>query len=94
MSIKCITKVIPSEVYSLVESKEIVDAIAIANKCGIKRVRTVSKATVLYMDREANIYEYVGTITEDAKSYYIEDENYGSIKLNKRNVLAIQPIGE
>ena len=94
MSIKCITKVIPSEVYSLVESREIVDAIAIANKGGIKRVRTVSKATVLYMDREANIYEYVGTISEDAKSYYIEDENYGSIKLNKRNVLAIQPIGE
>ena len=94
MSIKCITKVIPSEVYSLVESKEIVDAIANANRGGIKRVRTVSKATVLYMDREANIYEYVGTISEDAKSYYIEDENYGSIKLNKRNVLAIQPIGE
>ena len=94
MSIKCITKVIPSEVYALVESREIVDAIAIANKGGIKRVRTVSKATVLYMDREANIYEYVGTISEDAKSYYIEDENYGSIKLNKRNVLAIQPIGE
>ena len=94
MSIKCITKVIPSEVYALVESREIVDAIAIANKGGIKRVRTVSEATVLYMDREANIYEYVGTISEDAKSYYIEDENYGSIKLNKRNVLAIQPIGE
>ena len=94
MSIKCITKVIPSEVYALVESKEIVDAIAKANKGGIKRVRTVVKATVLYMDRDANIYEYVGTIKEDAKSYYIEDENYGSIKLNKRNILAIQPIGE
>ena len=94
MSIKCITKVIPSEVYSLVESKEIVDAIANANRGGIKRVRTVSKATVLYMDRDANIYEYVGTITEDAKSYYIEDENYGSIKLNKNRILAIQPIGE
>ena len=94
MSIKCITKVIPSEVYSLVESREIVEAIANANRGGIKRVRTVSKATVLYMDREANIYEYVGTISEDAKSYYIEDENYGSVKLNKRNILAIQPIGE
>ena len=46
------------------------------------------------MDREANIYEYVGTISEDAKSYYIEDENYGSIKLNKNRILAIQPIGE
>ena len=94
MSIKCITKVIPSEVYSLVASKEIVDAIANANRGGIKRVRTVSKATVLCMDRDANIYEYVGTITEDAKSYYIEDENYGSIKLNKNRILAIQPIGE
>ena len=94
MSIKCITKVIPSEVYSLVESKEIVDAIANANRGGIKRVRTVSKATVLYMDRDANVYEYVGTITEDAKSYYIEDENYVSIKLNKNRILAIQPIGE
>ena len=94
MSIKCITKVIPSEVYSLVESKEIVDAIANANKGGIKRVRAVSKATVLYMDRDANIYEYVGVITEDAKSYYIEDENYSSIKLNKNRILAIQPIGE
>ena len=94
MSIKCITKVIPSEVYSLVESKDIVDALASANKGGIKRVRTVSKATVLYMDRDANVYEYVGTITEDAKSYYIEDENYGAIKLNKNRILAIQPIGE
>ena len=94
MSIKCITKNIPSEVYSLVESKDIVDAIANANKGGIKRVRVVSKATVLYMDREANIYEYVGMITEDAKSYYIEDENFASIKLNKNSVLAIQPIGE
>lgn len=94
MSIKCITKVIPNEVYELVESKDIVDAIANANKGGIKRVRTVVKATVLYMDRDANIYEYVGTITEDAKSCYIEDENYGSIKLNKNRVLAIQPIGE
>ena len=94
MSIKCITKVIPSEVYSLVESKEIVDAIANANKGGIKRVRTVSKATVLYMDRDANIYEYVGKITEDAKSYYIEDENFGSIKLNKSGIVAIQPFEE
>ena len=94
MSIKCITKVIPSEVYALVESKEIVEAIANANRGGIKRVRTVSKATVLYMDREANIYEYVGMITEDAKSYYIEDENYGSIKLNKSRILAIHPFEE
>ncbi len=94
MSIKCITKVIPSEVYSMVESKEIVDAIANANKGGIKRVRVVSKAIVLYMDRDANIYEYTGTITEDAKSYYIEDENYGSIKLNKNRILVIQPLGE
>ena len=94
MSIKCITKVIPSEVYSLVESKDIVDAIANANKGGIKRVRTVVKATVLYMDRDANIYEYVGTITEDAKSYYIEDENYGSIKLSKNRILAIHPFEE
>ena len=94
MSIKCITKVIPNEVYSLVESKEIVDAIANANKGGIKRVRAVSKATVLYMDRDANIYEYVGMITEDAKSYYIEDENFGSIKLSKSRILVIQPIGE
>ena len=94
MSIKCITKVIPSEVYSMVESKEIVDAIANANKGGIKRVRAVSKAIVLYMDRDANIYEYTGTITEDAKSYYIEDENYGSIKLNKNRILVIQPLGE
>ena len=94
MSIKCITKVIPSEVYALVESKDIVDAIAIANKGGIKRVRAVSKATVLYMDRDDNIYEYVGMITESANSYYIEDENYGSVKLNKHRVLAIQPLGE
>ena len=94
MSIKCMTKVIPSEVYSLVESKDIVDAIANANKGGIKRVRAVSKATVLYMDREGNIYEYVGVITEDTNSYYIEDENYASIKLNKNRILAIQPIGE
>ena len=94
MSIKCITKVIPGEVYSLVESKDIVDAIANANKGGIKRVRTVVKATVLCMDRDANIYEYVGTITEDANSYYIEDENYGSVKLSKNRILAIQPIGE
>ena len=94
MSIKCITKVIPSEVYSMVESKEIVDAIANANKGGIKRVRAVSKAFVLYMDRDGDIYEYVGTITEDAKSYYIEDENYGSVKLNKNRILAIQPLGE
>ena len=94
MSIKCITKVIPNEVYELVESMEIVDAIANANRGGIKRVRTVSKATVLCMDRDTSIYEYVGTITEDAKSYYIEDENYGSIKLNKNRILAIQPIGE
>ena len=94
MSIKCIAKVIPSEVYSLVESKDIVDAIAIANKGGIKRVRVVSKAIVLYMDRDDNVYEYVGMITEDAKSYYIEDENFGSIKLNKNRILAIQPIGE
>ena len=94
MSIKCITKVIPNEVYELVESKDIIDAIAIANKGGIKRVRTVSKATVLYMDRDANLYEHVGMITEDGKSYYIEDENYGSIKLNKSRVLAIQPLGE
>ena len=94
MSIKCITKVIPSEVYSLVATKEIVDAIANANRGGIKRVRTVSKAIVLYMDRDANIYEYTGKITEDAKSYYIEDENYGSIKLNKNRILVIQPIGE
>ena len=94
MSIKCITKVIPSEVYSLVESKEIVEAIANANRGGIKRVRTVSKATVLCMDRDANIYEYVGTITEDAKSYYIEDEKYGSIKLNKSGILAIHPFEE
>ena len=94
MSIKCITKVIPNEVYELVESKEIVDAIANANRGGIKRVRTVSKAIVLYMDRDANIYEYTGKITEDAKSYYIEDENYGSIKLNKNRILVIQPIGE
>ena len=94
MSIKCITKVIPSEVYALVESKDIVDAIANANKGGIKRVRVVSKATVLYMDRESNIYEYIGTISEDGKSYYIEDENYGSIKLNKSGILAIQPFEE
>ena len=94
MSIKCITKVIPSEVYALVESKDIVDAIAIANKGGIKRVRAVSKATVLYMDRDDNIYEYVGMITEDTKSYYIEDENYGTIKLHKNRVLAIQPLGD
>ena len=46
------------------------------------------------MDREANIYEYVGTISEDAKSYYIEDENYGSIKLNKSRILAIHPFEE
>ena len=94
MSIKCVTKVIPSEAYALVEGKEIVDAIANANRGGIKRVRTVSKATVLYMDRDANIYEYVGMITEDAKSYYIEDENYGSIKLNKNRILAIHPFEE
>ena len=94
MSIKCITKVIPSEVYALVESRDIVDAIANANKGGIKRVRTVVKATVLYMDRESNIYEYIGTISEDGKSYYIEDENYGSIKLNKSGILAIQPFEE
>ena len=94
MSIKCITKVIPSEVYSLVESMEIVDAIANANRGGIKRVRVVSKAIVLYMDRDDNIYEYTGKITEDAKSYYIEDENYGSIKLSKNRILVIQPIGE
>ena len=94
MSIKCITKNIPSEVYSLVESKEIVEAIANANRGGIKRVRTVSKATVLCMDKDANIYEFVGTITEDAKSYYIEDENYGSIKLNKNRILAIHPFEE
>ena len=94
MSIKCIAKVIPSEVYALVESKDIVDAIANANKGSIKRVRAVSKATVLYMDRDVNIYEYVGMITEDVKSYYIEDENYGSIKLHKSRVLAIQPLGE
>ena len=94
MSIKCITKNIPSEVYALVESKDIVDAIANANKGGIKRVRAVTKATVLYMDRDDNIYEYVGMITEDAKSYYIEDENYGSIKLNKNRTLAIHPFEE
>ena len=94
MSIKCITKVIPNEVYSLVESKEIVDAIANANKGGIKRVRAVTKAIVLYMDRDGDIYEYTGMITEDAKSYYIEDENYGSIKLSKNRILVIQPIGE
>ena len=94
MSINCITKVIPSEVYALVESKDIVDAIANANKGGIKRVRVVSKAIVLYMDRDDNIYEYTGKITEDAKSYYIEDENYGSIKLSKNRILVIQPIGE
>ena len=46
------------------------------------------------MDRDANIYEYTGMITEDAKSYYIEDENYGSIKLNKNRILVIQPLGE
>ena len=94
MSIKCITKVIPSEAYELVESKDIVDAIANANKGGIKRVRTVSKAIVLYMDRDDNIYEYTGMITEDAKSYYIEDENYGSVKLSKNRILVIQPIVE
>ena len=94
MTIKCITKVIPSEVYELVESRDILDAIAIANKGGIKRVRPVSKAIVLYMDRDANIYEYTGKITEDAKSYYIEDENYGSIKLSKNRILVIQPVGE
>ena len=94
MSIKCITKVIPSEVYALVESKDIVDAIANANKGGIKRVRAVTKAIVLYMDRDDNIYEYTGKITEDAKSYYIEDENYGSIKLSKNRILVIQPLGE
>ena len=94
MSIKCITKIIPSEVYSLVESKDIVDAVTNANKGGIKRVRAVSQATVLYMDRDANIYEYVGLITEGVNSYYIEDENYGSVKLNKNRILAIQPIGE
>ena len=94
MSIKCITKVIPSEVYALVESKDIVDAIANANKGGIKRVRTVVKATVLYMDRDDSVYEYVGTLTEDAKSYYIEDENYGSIKLTKSRILAIHPFEE
>ena len=94
MSIKCITKIIPNEVYSMVESKDIVDAIANANKGGIKRVRTVSKAIVLYMDRDDNIYEYTGMITEDAKSYYIEDENYGSIKLSKNRILVIQPIVE
>ena len=94
MSIKCITQVIPGEAYALVESRDIVDAIANANKGGIKRVRAVTKATVLYMDRDDNIYEYVGMITEDAKSYYIEDENFGSIKLSKSRTLAIQPIGE